>query len=99
MLPLTPKRILAVIALTLSVYVLSAPASAIDGRNAVNQCVNLTASGARCSWAVNSKGEVDVCTKSGCVTCPSATGTCVKARTGVPTKPFDRIGVAVRQRR
>lgn len=56
------------------------PAWAIDGRTAVGMCIDSTASGARCAWAVNDKGEIDICNKNGCVTCPSATGQCSVAR-------------------
>ena len=55
------------------------PVWAIDGRTAVGMCIDSTASGARCAWAVNDKGEVDICNKNGCVTCPSATGQCTVA--------------------
>jgi hypothetical protein len=33
---------------------------------------------------VNKKGEVDICTAAGCITCPSATGDCKPAREGRP---------------
>jgi hypothetical protein len=52
------------------------PAWAIDGRGAVGLCIDSTAGGAQCIWSVNPKGEIDICTKSGCVYCPSATGDC-----------------------
>jgi hypothetical protein len=32
-------------------------ALAIDGRTAVGVCIDSTASGARCEWSVNDKGE------------------------------------------
>lgn len=54
---------------------------ATTGREAVGMCIDSTAGGARCAWSVNGKGEVDVCNKSGCVTCPSAEGTCTVAKT------------------
>lgn len=64
-------------------------AHAIDGRTAVGMCIDSTASGARCVWSVNPKGEVDICNKNGCVTCPSATKECTMASTRPrPTKPF-----------
>jgi hypothetical protein len=58
---------------------LSSPASAVDGRTAVGQCIDSTASGARCGWSVNDKGEIDICDKSGCQYCASATAQCVSA--------------------
>jgi hypothetical protein len=60
------------------------PALAIDGRTAVGVCIDSTASGARCAWSVNDKGEIDICNKSGCVYCPSATGDCTVAAKGRP---------------
>ena len=33
-------------------------ASATDGRTAVGMCIDSTASGARCAWSVNDKGEI-----------------------------------------
>jgi hypothetical protein len=60
------------------------PALAIDGRTAVGVCIDSTASGARCAWSVNDKGEIDICNKSGCVYCPSATGECTVAAKGRP---------------
>jgi hypothetical protein len=33
---------------------------------------------------VNDKGEIDICNKSGCVYCPSATGDCAVAAKGRP---------------
>jgi hypothetical protein len=62
------------------VVTLSTPALAIDGRTAVGICIDSTASGARCGWSVNDKGEIDICNSSGCVFCPSATGECTVAR-------------------
>jgi hypothetical protein len=72
------------------VLALPTPAMAIDGRTAVGQCIDSTATGARCAWSVNGKGEIDICNKSGCVYCPSATGQCaVAARSRPhPTMPF-----------
>ena len=49
---------------------------ATDGRTAVGMCIDSTASGARCEWSVNDKGEIDICNKNGCVYCPSATDQC-----------------------
>ena len=43
------------------------PAFAIDGRTAVGLCIDSNASGKRCAWAVNDKGEIDICTAHGCV--------------------------------
>jgi hypothetical protein len=67
--------IAAVIALTVAT-----PTFAIDGRTAVGICIDSTASGARCAWSVNDEGEIDICNKSGCVYCPSATSECEVAR-------------------
>lgn len=55
------------------------PASATDGRTAVGLCIDSTASGARCGWAVGSDGSIDICNKNGCVTCASATAECTVA--------------------
>lgn len=66
-------------------------AHAINGRDAVGVCIDSTASGARCGWNVNSKGEIDICNKSGCVYCASATANCViaaKAPMGGPPRGF-----------
>jgi len=60
------------------------PAFAIDGRTAVGVCIDSTASGARCEWSVNDKGEIDICNKSGCVYCPSGTAECTAAAKGRP---------------
>jgi hypothetical protein len=60
----------------------ASPAMAIDGRSAVGICIDSTASGARCEWSVNDKGEIDICNKSGCVYCASGAAECtVAART------------------
>lgn len=58
----------------------SSSAWAVDGRTAVGMCIDSTASGARCAWSVNDKGEIDICNKNGCVYCPSATDQCTMAR-------------------
>ncbi len=73
-------------ALTLVAFAaaLVAPAFAIDGRTAVEACINSTAQGDHCAWAVNDKGEVDLCNKSGCVYCASATAECTAAAKGRP---------------
>jgi len=60
------------------------PAFAIDGRTAVGVCIDSTASGARCEWSVNDKGEIDICNKSGCVYCASGTAECTAAAKGRP---------------
>jgi hypothetical protein len=67
-------------AVAVTAATLSTPAWAVDGRTAVGQCIDSTASGARCGWAVSKDGSIDVCNKSGCVTCPSATAECTSAR-------------------
>ena len=59
-------------------------ASATDGRTAVGMCIDSTATGARCAWSVNDKGEIDICNKNGCVTCPSATSQCTVAARARP---------------
>ena len=56
--------------------------SAMDGRTAVGKCIDSTATGARCAWSVSKDGSIDICNKNGCITCPSATGTCTKAKKG-----------------
>jgi hypothetical protein len=66
------------------VCVMSAPSSATDGRTAVGMCIDSTASGARCAWSVNDKGEIDICNKNGCVYCPSAEGQCSVASRSRP---------------
>ncbi len=60
------------------------PAWAVDGRTAVGMCIDSTASGARCGWSVNDKGEIDICNKNGCVYCPSSTAECTVAQKGRP---------------
>ena len=57
---------------------------AIDGRSAVGVCIDSSAGGARCAWSVNDKGEIDICNKSGCVYCKSATDECQAAAKGRP---------------
>jgi hypothetical protein len=73
---------------------LSAPASATNGRTAVGMCIDSTASGARCGWSVSKDGSIDICNKSGCVTCPSADAQCVAAARApkgpIVTKPIGR---------
>ena len=59
---------------------LSTPASATIGRTAVRMCIDSTASGARCGWAVSDGGLIDICNKNGCITCPSADGECTVAK-------------------
>ena len=70
-----------------AVMMLSTSASAVDGRTAVGNCID---SSGRCAWSVNDKGEIDVCSDGGCVTCPSATSECTTARRGRtrPTRPL-----------
>lgn len=63
---------------------LSTPALATDGRTAVGLCIDSTARGARCAFAVSKDGSIDICNKNGCVTCPSATGQCTTAAKGRP---------------
>ncbi|HEX5213485.1 MAG TPA: hypothetical protein VFW22_17300 [Pseudolabrys sp.] len=71
--------------LAIATFALPRPAHAIDGRTAVGACIDSTASGARCSWSVNDKGEIDICDKSGCTYCKSADSECVAAaRKGRP---------------
>jgi len=55
------------------------PASATNGRTAVGMCIDSTATGARCGWAVGDDGSIDICNKNGCITCPSADGECTVA--------------------
>jgi len=51
-------------------------AFATKGREAVGMCIDSTASGNRCAWSVNDKGEIDICNKNGCVYCPGADQDC-----------------------
>lgn len=79
------SRLLAVVwALVAMVLLLPDAAWATKGREAVGMCIDSTASGARCVWNVNDKGEIDICNKNGCVTCPGADKDCVMARTSRP---------------
>ena len=71
------------------------PAWATDGRTAVGMCIDSTAGGALCEWAVNDKGEIDICNKNGCVTCPSATGECTVAMKRPPPSTPLPEGVVV----
>ena len=87
MFSLTPSR-MSLIALTAVATILVSPASAITGREAVGKCIDSTATGARCGWAVSKDGSIDVCNKSGCVTCPSAEGQCTAAKRGKPRPKF-----------
>ena len=73
------NRIIALAALLGGLFLIG-PTQATDGRTAVGMCIDSTASGARCAWSVNDKGEIDICNKNGCVTCPSATDQCTVAR-------------------
>jgi hypothetical protein len=59
-----------------AVFTLSTPSFATNGREAVNMCIDTTASGARCEWSMNDQGEIDICNKNGCIYCPSADGDC-----------------------
>jgi hypothetical protein len=86
----------AAIAFTVTAAMLSTPASAIKGRDAVNQCIDSTATGARCGWAVSKDGSIDICNKNGCVTCPSATSECTMAFK-TPKQPLPGRGGTVRQ--
>jgi len=74
------------------VCALSTPSSATDGRTAVGMCIDSTASGARCAWSVNDKGEIDICNKNGCIYCPSAEGQCTVASR---TRPRPTRGLPV----
>jgi hypothetical protein len=80
----------------LLVATLATPALAMDGRTAVAICIDSTANGAHCAWSVNDKGEVDICNKSGCVYCPSATGECTAAKSRArPTRTLP-VGATVK---
>ena len=72
---MTFATIVAVVGVTLAT-----PASATNGRTAVRMCIDSTASGARCGWAVSDDGSIDICNKNGCITCPSADGECTVAK-------------------
>jgi hypothetical protein len=78
----TFRRAAFILAATLATIAatLTTPALAIDGRNAVGICIDNTANGAHCAWSVNDKGEIDICNKSGCVYCASATAECTAAK-------------------
>jgi uncharacterized membrane protein (UPF0182 family) len=65
----------------------STSAMAVTGREAVGNCIDSTATGARCGWAVSKDGSIDVCDKTGCVTCPSATSECTPAKKN-PKRPL-----------
>jgi hypothetical protein len=67
-------------------------ALATDGRTAVGMCIDSTASGARCAWSVNDKGEIDICNANGCVYCPSATSQCTVASR---VRPRPRLSLPV----
>lgn len=84
------SQVLCAVLLLLAGLAMPGDARATDGRTAVGMCIDGTAKGLRCEWSVNDKGEIDICNKNGCVTCPSATGQCtVVSRTRPrPTKPF-----------
>ncbi len=83
------SKIVVAVIVAISGLFLSNSAKATDGRTAVGMCIDSTASGARCEWSVNDKGEIDICNKNGCVTCPSASGECTVARTRPrPTGPL-----------
>lgn len=72
---------LLIVAMSGMLVSIAAPSAwAIDGRTAVGICIDSTAGGARCAWSVNDKGEIDICNRSGCVYCPSATSECSVAR-------------------
>jgi hypothetical protein len=71
---------------------LASPALVTDGRTAIGICIDSTASGARCEWSVNDKGEIDICNKNGCVYCPSATSQCTVASR---TRPRPRLSLPV----
>ena len=71
---------------------LASPAQVTDGRTAIGICIDSTASGARCEWSVNDKGEIDICNKNGCVYCSSATSQCTGASR---TRPRSRLSLPV----
>ena len=72
------------IAAAVVLFGFTSSAFAVDGRTAVGMCIDSTASGARCAWSVNDKGEIDICNKNGCVTCPGAEQECTVAARGRP---------------
>jgi hypothetical protein len=71
------------------------PASATNGRTAVGMCIDSTASGARCGWAVSDDGSIDICNKNGCITCPSAEGECTVSARVKRTPPGLPAGATV----
>ena len=74
------NHLLSVLIILVGSLFVSNAARAIDGRNAVGMCIDSNDNGNVCAWSVNDKGEVDICTHSGCVYCPSATEECTPAR-------------------
>jgi hypothetical protein len=75
----------AVCAIGIAIALLSpTPAVATDGNHAVQICIDSTAAGARCAWGVNAKGEIDICNRTGCVTCPGPTAECTVAKKSRP---------------
>jgi hypothetical protein len=85
-------------AATLAVTAATLPTSAwaVNGRTAVGNCIDSTASGARCGWAVSKDGSIDVCNKSGCVTCASAEAECTPAARKTPKHLTYGAGNAVK---
>jgi hypothetical protein len=89
--PLNPTTISLATMTAAIAIALSSPALAVDGRTAVGQCIDKTATGARCAWNVNDKGEIDICDKSGCQFCASATSECTPARISVHHRPTNGL--------
>lgn len=88
-------RLAAMTIVSILISAAAAPALATDGRTAVALCIDSSASGARCAWSVNDKGEIDICNKNGCVYCPSATAQCSVARSRPrPSRPLP-VGTTV----
>jgi hypothetical protein len=89
------RKVFSVIALVLPLAFWATSADATNGRTAVGMCIDSTASGARCGWAVSDDGSIDICNKNGCVTCPSAEGECTVAARGKPMPPGLPVGTSV----
>src|SRR3954451_5869939 len=97
---LTAIRMIARTAAAISFFIILAatgatPAYATNGRTAVGMCIDSTASGARCGWAVSDDGSIGICNKRGCITRPSAEGECTVAARANHTPPGLPVGVTV----
>lgn len=62
---------------TTALFVLAGEAAAMDGRNAVNQCINR---GNGCVYSVGSSGDIIILVDDKIIYCESATSECVVTR-------------------